>query len=326
MRAVVTGATGFVGQNLVRHLRAEDVVVRTVDVRPLSSVHIEGVEHLRADVRDQAALESAFADADIVFHLASKVTLWARDSEAWETNVHGAAVVARAARAQSVHRLVHCSSVHAFDLSRSRSHLDEESPPSTSENRPVYDRSKAAGEAEVRKVIDAGLDAVIVNPTAIFGPIDVGPSRVNRILRLAARGRVPVVVGGGFDFVDVRDVAIGIVAAARLGRTGESYLLTGHRVTALELARRAARAAGRRGPRLAMPLRLVAPFAPLSERIGRMFGSDVLTKASVSALAENPLVDGSKAARELAYVPRSLDETIGDLVRSFDENIREATH
>ncbi len=326
MRAVVTGATGFVGQNLVRHLRAEDVSVRTVDVRPLGSTDAEGVEHTLTDLRDQAVLELAFADADIVFHLASKITLFARDSQTWETNVHGAATVARAALAQGVPRLVHCSSVHAFDLSRSRGHLDEESPRCTSDDRPVYDRSKAAGEAEVRKVVDAGLDAVIVNPTAIFGPIDVGPSRVNRVLRLAARGRVPFVVGGGFDFVDVRDVVVGLVAAARHGRTGESYLLGGHRETALGLARRAARTAGHRGPRWAIPLRLIAPFAPLGERVGRIFGSDSFAKASVSTLAEDPVVDISKAARELAYVPRSLDDTIEDLVRSFGHSVRATAH
>ena len=170
-------------------------------------------------------------------------------------------------------------------------------------------------------MVDAGLDAVIVNPTAIFGPIDVGPSRVNRVLRLAARGRVPFVVGGGFDFVDVRDVVVGLVAATRHGRTGESYLLGGHRETALGLARRATRTAGHRGPRWAIPLRLVAPFAPLGERVGRMFGSDSFTKASVSTLAEDPIVDVSKAARELAYVPRSLDDTIEDLVRSFGHSV-----
>ncbi len=326
MRAVVTGATGFVGQNLVRHLRAEDVTVRTVDVRPFGSTEAEGIEHTLTDLRDQAVLEAAFADADVVFHLASKITLLARNAEAWETNVHGAARVARAALARGVPRLVHCSSVHAFDLSRSRGHLDEQSPRSTSDDRPVYDRSKAAGEAEVRKVIDAGLDAVIVNPTAIYGPIDVGPSRVNRVLQLAARGRVPFVVGGGFDFVDVRDVVFGIVAAAQYGRTGESYLLGGHRETALELARRTARTTGHRGPRWALPLRLVAPFTPLSERVGRIFGSDAFTKASVSTLAENPVVDVSKAARELAYVPRSLDDTIEDLVRSFGHNVRATAH
>jgi dihydroflavonol-4-reductase len=326
MRAVVTGATGFVGQNLVRHLRAEGVTVGTIDVRPLGSTEVEGTEHTLTDLRDQAVLETAFADADIVFHLAAKITLLARDAEAWETNVHGAATIARAALARGVPRLVHCSSVHAFDLSRSRGHLDEQSPRSTSDDRPVYDRSKAAGEAEVRKVIDAGLDAVIVNPTAIYGPIDVGPSRVNRVLQLAARGRVPFVVGGGFDFVDVRDVVLGIVAAARHGRTGESYLLGGQRETALELARRAAQTTGHRGPRWAIPLRLIAPFAPLGERVGRIFGSDAFTKASVSTLAENPVVDVSKAARELAYVPRSLDDTIEDLVRSFGHNVRATTH
>jgi dihydroflavonol-4-reductase len=320
MRAVVTGAAGFVGVNLVRYLRAQDAIVRTVDLRPLTGPDADSGQHTRADVRDQAALESVFADTDIVFHLAAKITLLARDPAVWDTNVHGAATVARAARAQGVRRLVHCSSVHAFDLRRSRDHLDEGSPRSTSEGRPVYDRSKAAGEAEVRKVIDAGLDGVIVNPTGIFGPIDVGPSRANAILRHAARGRVPAVVSGGFDFVDVRDVVVGMVAAARVGRTGESYLLPGHRVSALELARGAARAGGYGGPRLAVPLQLVALFAPVGERVGRLFGSDVFTKASVSALAENPRVDGSKAARELGHSARPVEDTIEDLIRSFGKH------
>jgi dihydroflavonol-4-reductase len=318
MRAVVTGAAGFVGVNLVRYLRDQDATVRTLDLRLFGGAN--SAEHTQADVRDEAAMQSVFADADVVFHLAAKITLLASNPDAWDTNVRGTAAVARAARAQGVRRLVHCSSVHAFDLGRSRDHLDEESPRSTADDRPIYDRSKAAGEAEVREVINAGLDAVIVNPTGIFGPIDVGPSRANGILRMAARGRLPVVVGGGFDFVDVRDVVLGIVSAARVGRTGESYLLPGHRVAALELAQRAAQAAGRRGPRWPVPLRFVAPFAPLGERVGRMFGSDVFTKASVSALAENPIVDGSKAARELGHAPRPVEETIQDLVRWFGEN------
>jgi nucleoside-diphosphate-sugar epimerase len=313
--AVVTGASGYVGVNLVQHLRHSGWLVRTVGRRPLG-----GADHTSADIRDRDKLRPVLEGATIVFHLAAKITLSRVDPEAWDINVRGPAAVAASALDAGVQRMVHCSSVHAFDLARSRPVLSENSPRATSPDRPIYDRSKAAGELEVRRVVEAGLDATIVNPTGVIGPVDKGPSRMNTIINLAARGRLPVVVQGGFDWVDVRDVVAGLVAAAERGRTGENYLLPGHRTTVLELGRLAAALNGHRGPILAIPGKLAMWVAPAAEWIGHRFHSDFLTPASVGTLLDDPIVDGKKAATELSYQPRPLEDTVRDLLRSFEGN------
>ncbi len=316
--AVVTGASGFVGLNLVEALRSTGWSVRTFDLLPLTGIEPDGVDHVLGDVRDGEALRAVFDGADVVFHLAARITLSSADPVAWDVNVNGPAAAATAALDVGVARFVHCSSVHAFDLSLAHPRLDELSPRSLAADRPVYDRSKAAGEAEVRKVIDRGLAATIVNPTGVIGPIDHGPSRMNLVLHRAARGRLPVVVHGGFDWVDVRDVAVGLIAAADRGRVGENYLLPGHQASAKHLARLAAALNGHLGPVAAIPGVVAARLAPAGERIGRRFGSDVVTPASIGTLVEHPVVDGSKAARELGHVPRPLEDTVRDFVRYFE--------
>jgi dihydroflavonol-4-reductase len=316
--AAVTGASGFVGVNLISRLCDEGWQVRAVARRPLPDLTTGRVELRRVDdIRDQPQLEDAFEGVDVVFHLAARISLFTEDPSVWDVNVNGPRAVGRAALAQGVRRLVHCSSVHAFDVRVARGPVDETCPRSISPTRPIYDRSKAAGEAALRTVIDEGLDAVIINPTGILGPVDAGPSRINRLLRLASRGHLPVVLAGGFDWVDVRDVALGLTAALDRGRTGENYLISGHRLSSLELSRMAARAGGHRGPRVAIPLGLLDPLAPLGNRIGRRLGSDIVTPASLGALRDFPAIDGTKAAAELGYAPRSIERTVAELVESF---------
>src|SRR5690606_7878039 len=142
-------------------------------------------------------------------------------------NVRGPRSVARAALAEGVRRMVHVGSIHAFDARPLDAPLDESRRRAIGRRYPAYDRSKAAGEAEVRRAVAEGLDAVVVHPSSVIGPWDFHGSRMGRFFLDLFRRRLPVLVDGGFDWVDVRDVAESLVAAAERGRRGESYLLGG---------------------------------------------------------------------------------------------------
>jgi dihydroflavonol-4-reductase len=314
--ALVTGASGYVGTNLARALLERGWRVRTFSRHEPTSVAPASIRHIAGDVRDRKRVDEALAGVDVVFHLAAKITLLREDPEAWSINTLGPAIVARAALEHGAARFVHCSSVHAFARAAGTARIDEHSP-RPGPARPLYDRSKAAGEEAVRRVIDDGLDAVIVNPTGIIGPVDVGPSRANSILLSAARGHLPIVVVGGFDWIDVRDVVQGLIVAADRGVTGENYLLGGEQATALRIARLAAGLNGHLGPFLALPAWMARDIAPLGERIGHVVGSDDFTPASIAALLDDPIVDCTKAERVLGHKARPIEDTIRDLVWSW---------
>ncbi len=325
MKVAVTGAAGFIGTNLVRLLVEQGNEVVAIDRVRSEHWPEAGVTWKNADVLDPASMESALQGAEVVYHLVAMITLKQQDETAWRLNTLGVRTVAEAALAAGVRRMVHCSSVHSFDQYGCDGYLNEESARSESADIPVYDRSKWAGEQQLREVVAQGLDAVICNPTGVYGPVDYGSqgkglSRINGMLRDAARGRVPAVIEGGFDFVDVRDVALGLTLAAEKGRTGENYLLTGHNQEMLTMFRLSARVAGRRGPLLAFPLKMIEAIVPLAEPIAAKFGSDVVSRAALGALISQPQVDGSKAAAELGYTPRSAEQTIHDLVAFFVES------
>jgi len=317
MRVAVTGAAGFVGVNLLQQLLRQGHEVRAIDRTRSEQVDGPGLSWVHADVLDPTAMQRALEGVEIVYHLVAKITLSAEDQVAWTLNTQGVRSVAEAALAAGVRRMVHCSSIHAYDQYRCGGRINENSLRSTDPSIPVYDRSKYAGELELRKVIDAGLDAVICNPTGIYGPADYGPSRVNGLLRSGALGRIPVMVSGGFDFVDVRDVVAGLIAAGERGRCGQNYLLGGHQLTMIEALRMAAAVVGRRGPLFAIPLDMIRPIVPIAERIGRRVGSDVISEGSIAAAAAAPLVDHGKASAELGYSARPAAETIRDLIAFF---------
>jgi dihydroflavonol-4-reductase len=318
MLVVVTGASGHMGVNVCLDLLAEGHAVRAVDLRRPNTAVEHGARWFRGDVREPAAMLAAFDGADLAFHVAAFISVTGgHRGRVHSVNVDGVRTVARAAHAVGLPRLVHVSSVHAYDLEASRGQLvDEDSPRSIDLRLPAYDRSKAAGEAELARVVEAGLDAVTINPTGVIGPRDEVPSRMGSVLRAMWRGRLPALVGGGFDWVDVRDVVAAMRLAATHGKSGRNYLVNGHRLSVVQLARAAARY-GRVTDRLA-PSWTVRLAAPVGGAIARWTGSPVLpTREALHALAADPLVDGSRARIELGYRPRPFDETLHDLHRWF---------
>jgi dihydroflavonol-4-reductase len=318
----VTGAAGHVGTNLALALLRDGYPVRAVDLREPVTAGRRGAEWVCADIRDATAMRSAFEGADVVYHLAAVISIVGPlGGLVQSVNVDGVSAVAEAARTTRVRRLVHCSSVHAFDLAACRgATVDEASPRSVDPRLPTYDRSKAAGEARVAQALDRGLDAVIVNPTGIIGPLDEGPSRMGAVFRAIWRLRMTARVAGGFDWVDVRDVVAALRAAAQRGRTGENYLVPGHRYGFDDLARLAGTAAGGMTIRQVLPDNLVRAAAPPLTLLARRVPSAAAllpTSEALHAIDAFPVVSGAKAARELSHQPRPITDTLAELYAHF---------
>jgi dihydroflavonol-4-reductase len=315
---VVTGGAGHIGTNLVAALREDGEDVRVVDIREPRTARRLGATWVDADVRDGAAMSRAFAGADVVYHLAGVISVVGPLGGLVESvNVDGARTVAEAALRSGVRRLVHCSSIHAFDLDGAAV-IDESAPRCVGPETPAYDRSKAAGEAAVLALARDGLDAVAVNPTGVLGPLDEAPSRMGSVLLALWRRRMPATTGGGFDWVDVRDVVAAMRSAADRGRAGQTYLVPGHRVAIPVLAEHARTCSGRAVTRWVAPLWAAQLSAPVATLIARHTESPLMpTMEALRALRSFPTVDGTKAKTELGHVPRPIEETVADLYQYF---------
>jgi dihydroflavonol-4-reductase len=313
MKIAVTGATGHVGANLVRTLvdGGHDVraLVHRGNKRGLDGVACQFVD---GELGDAASLERAFAGCERVFHLAARISIVPGDEAAVRAvNVDGTRNVVAACEKTRIARLVHFSSIHALSPVPHDAAIDETRALTSSPRMPPYDRSKADAERAVLDAITRGLDAIIVNPTAILGPHDYGPSAMGRVLLDLYHRKLPALVDGGFDWVDVRDVVSGAIAAADRAPRGARYLLSGARKTVRELAAIVEEVTGVRAPRLVSPMWLARVGAPFATAVARIAGKQPLyTRHSLHALRNHQLVSHDKATRELGYAPRPLVETL----------------
>ena len=318
---VVTGSTGHIGVNLVRALVADGRQVRAlVHHHPPDIFDDLDIEFANMDLLDPDSIPPALEGAEVVYHLAALISITGpQGGRVYAVNVDGVRNVAEAALAAGVRRFVHVSSCHAFHINTTLPVVDETAD-RPGPRAPAYDRSKAAGEAALREVIAQGLDAVIINPCGVVGPVDPHPSRMGQVLLDLRDGRLPSLLDGGFNWVDVRDVVASAIAAEAQGRTGENYLLGGHYVALPELMQLAATACGSTCPRFVSPMWLAQIGAPFAETWARIFGGDPLyTSEALHALRINKNLSHEKAARELGHSPRPIDQTLRDVYASFTE-------
>jgi len=320
MFIAVTGASGHLGVNLIQALTARQDRVRALvhqNCRPLEYLQVEQV---KGDVLDEASLEHAFAGADIVCHLAARISIVRSDARLVEQiNIQGTKNVIAACRRARVRRLVHVSSIHAYEQKPLVETLDEARPlvPFSARETP-YDRSKAEGERAVRQAIADGLDAVIVNPTGIIGPNDYQPSHFGAALLAIANRQMPVNINAGFNWVDVRDVVDGIINTAEKAPPGARYLLSGHWANMETIVNIVSRHIEKRGRPLILPLGLAKAAAPLAMAFYTLTGRRPLfTGIAMKALESNKNISHDRATRELGYRPRPFEITIRDTLDWF---------
>ena len=311
MLTLVTGATGLVGNNVVRYLLDRGEAVRvlereTSDPRPLKGLD---VEHARGDIRDTEAVRQACRGVERVVHAAGFVHIgWSNGELHRAINVEGTRnAVAGAMEAGA--RLVHVSTVDTMGLAK-RGQMADEDTPADPRMRCHYIVTKRAGEQVVLDAVNRGLDAVIVNPTYMLGPWDWKPSSGRMLLHIA-RGRQLLAPRGGNDFSDVRDVAAGIHAAAKRGQRGRRYILGGEPLSYLAAWKLFANVAGVRGPICrAGPLQIIcAGYLGDGWRIVTGHEPD-LNSASTRLSAQHHHFSYRRAADELGYAPRSAREAV----------------
>jgi len=318
----LTGGSGFIGSAVARRLLGEGFAVKALVRRGSNPANVQGldIEIVEGDIRDAELLRRAVSGARYVFHVAADYRLWAPDpAEIVATNVGGTQAVMSAALETGVERVVYTSSVATLRLSGDGASADETVPLEEKDAVGAYKKSKVLAERLVERMIaEAGLPAVIVNPSTPIGPRDVRPTPTGRIVIEAASGRMPAYVDTGLNLVHVDDVAAGHIAALRRGRIGERYILGGENMTLGQMLAEIARLAGRRPPTVKLPRRLIYPIAYAAEAMARITKREPFVTVDGLRMAKYKMFFSSaKAERELSYRSRPAAEALRDAYRWF---------
>lgn len=321
---LVTGATGHVGNVLVRELLSQGKRVRAMVLPGEDRSSIQGleVERVEGNVLDPASLDQAMAGVEVVYHLAGIISILpGAEGIMRRVNVEGVHNVANAALKAGVKRMVHTSSIHAFKRVPHGVTVDETVPLAPDSPAGAYDRTKAEGTLAVLQAVQGGLDAVILCPTGIIGPYDYLKSEMGQTIVDFTKEKLHFLVDGAYDFVDVRDVAKGLTLACEKGRTGEVYILSGAHVKLMQLRETVQEIAGVRSPAVIVPFGPARLLANLMERFYRLTKSTPrFTSYALRTVRDNSVFSCAKAQSELGHTPRPLRETIADTIAWWGEH------
>jgi len=323
---LVTGATGHIGNVLVRELIRQERPVRALVLPREDRACLDGlpVEICEGDVLDPGSLDAAMQGVDTVYHLAGIISIMpGQDDFVRRVNVDGTKNVLRAAQQAGVRRLVYTSSIHAFGRPSEEVTIDERLPFDPQNTCGAYDRTKAEASLAVLDAAHNGLDAVVVCPTGVVGPHDYRTSELGQLVLDWLKTRVAFLIDGAYDFVDVRDVVEGEILAADRGATGESYILSGERISLPGLFRIVREIAGLRPDMVTLPTNLARFAASFTPLYYRMSGEKPrFTSYSIETVLSNSNISSQKAREALGYHPRSMTESMRDTVAWWKNRLR----
>jgi dihydroflavonol-4-reductase len=316
---IVTGASGHIGNVLVRYLLKKGLDVRVIDLDPENDPVLKplNVKMYKGDVRDIDFLRETFKEADTVIHTAGivSITPW-KKKLMYDVNVEGTKNVVQACIDSKVKRLVYTSSVHALYEPPKGRFLTEKLATSITHVLGEYAKTKVLATREVRKGIEKGLDAVITYPSGVIGPYDFKHSEMGEMILDYSSGKYKYYVDGAYNFVDVRDIANGIYLAMTKGKRGEEYILAGNKITVEELFKIISEITDIEEPKFKINTsfaKFLAPFALLYYRISKKV--PIFTPYSLAVLESNADISSKKAEEELGYTYRSTKESVVDIVR-----------
>ena len=318
---LVTGATGHIGNVLVRKLLERGENVRALILPGESRESISGlrVEAFEGDILNMDSVFESMRGIKGIFHLAGVISIMPGPNPfVRKVNVEGTKNILRAASEKKI-KLIYTSSIHAIQrVDASAGVIDESVPYDMNNPYGAYDRSKAEATLEVLNAARSGLEAVVACPTGVIGPYDFRGSMMGAVIHGAAVAKPTLYVDGAYDFVDVRDVADGLIAAAENGKRGESYILSGQKITVRYLLETVREITGKHFFQMKIPFDL-AKFAAIFTPMYYRFANETprFTPYSLEVLQSNSNISHAKATRELGYKPRPIFDSIRDAVKWF---------
>jgi dihydroflavonol-4-reductase len=318
----VTGGTGFIGSAVIRALLATGAPVAVL-VRPQSdrrNLTNLPVELREGRLEDAASLERALTGCTALFHMAADYRLWVPDPAAMHrANVEGTRTLMQAALKAGIKRIVYTSSVATLGLRADGQPADETTPVALDDMIGPYKNSKFLAEQEVQRLVaEAGLPAVIVNPSTPIGPRDIKPTPTGRIIVEAASGRIPAYVDTGLNLVHVDDVATGHLLAFARGRIGGRYVLGGEDLALADMLAAIAELCGRRKPWVRLPRTAIYPVAVAAEALARITGREPFVTIDALRMAKKKMFFSSaKARHDLGYETRPVRQALQDALTWF---------
>lgn len=328
---IVTGANGFLGNHLVRKLTADpeqEVRALILPGDPVKALAGLPCQVYFGDVTQKESLREIFqtsGDEEVcVIHCAAVVSIKSkRDPKLWQVNVEGTKNVGEMALKTGA-KMVCVNSVHAIPEQPAGQVITEVSRFDPNLVKGYYAKTKAAAAQCVLEMVkNQGLNACIVHPSGMLGPGDFGNSHLTQLVIDFSKGRLTACVKGGYDFVDVRDVADGVLSACQRGKSGECYILSNKRMEVRQLLDEISHARHAKKIRIVLPMWVAKLTAPLSEIYYALLKQPPLyTRYSLYTLSANSLFSHEKASRALGYQPRALQETVVDTVNWLRESGR----
>ena len=324
---LITGGSGFLGSQVVAALKDTPAEIRALVLEkdPLAEALPSYVRKVTGDVRDAASLDAFFAGADAqtcVIHCAGIVSVASKpDQKLYDVNVGGTRNVLAHCRKIGVGKLVHVSSVHAIPEKPKGVDITEDAVFSPDLVQGEYAKSKAMATALVLEAAREGLNASVVFPSGIIGPHDRGEGSISQLLLSYLSGRLPLAVKGGYSFVDVRDVAAGIMACTERGLAGQGYILSGPYATIQDILEATQKASSIQKKVHFLPIRLAKLVAPFYEKWCLMRHQPLFfTPYAVEVLDSNGRFSCQAAESVLGFSPRSLESSIRDMVLWLKED------
>lgn len=318
MKIAVTGANGHVGANLCRSLIAEGHQVKALVHEHKDALEGLDLELVNGSINDREALRKLFKNTEIVFHLAAVISIDGQKDKLLRVNYEGTKNLIDTIKENGVRRLIHFSSIHALKHYPFDEPMDENRTLMT-EGPTWYEITKSRADKMVMEATKEGLDAVVINPTAIVGPNDFKPSLVGTVLIRLYKNSLPALVPGGYNWVDVRDIVQGAMAAMNNGRKGERYILGGKWVSVHDLALTVEKVTGKNVNKFTIPTGLARIGVPFIKAYAQITGQEPLyTGESLTTLVEvNRKISCKKAETELGYRSRDLEITVRDTLDWF---------